>query len=114
MLRPRQWKEIARSLGLSARETQIARAVFDDLVEDTIASRLGISRHTVHNHLRRMFGKLRVRTRVGLVLRVLEALFALAGCEAASGLKQIHAVRDPQPLGPAVAWFHLEPIGPVW
>lgn len=45
-----EWRGIAKSLSLSHRECEIARAIFDDASEETIARRLNISRHTVHTH----------------------------------------------------------------
>jgi DNA-binding NarL/FixJ family response regulator len=64
------WTEVARSLKLSNRELQISKGVFDNLTESAIGEELGMSEHTVHAHLNRLFRKLRVRTRVQLVLRV--------------------------------------------
>ena len=52
-----QWQAIALSLGLSARE---------------FACRLGISSHTVHTHLGRLYRKLGVRNRCQLLVRVFE------------------------------------------
>ena len=70
MLSECAWDAIARSLSLSPRELQIVRGVFDDKIEAAIAGDLAISVHTVHEHLRRLFGKLAVTTRTGLILRV--------------------------------------------
>jgi DNA-binding CsgD family transcriptional regulator len=72
-----QWDEVAHALGLSARELQIAHGVFDEKVEAAIAGDLGISRHTVHAHLRQLFRKLGVHTRAGLVLAVWDELVKL-------------------------------------
>jgi DNA-binding CsgD family transcriptional regulator len=71
------WKEIARSLKLSARELQIVRGVFGDRTEFCIAADLGISPHTVHTHFERLHHKLGVPDRVKLVLRVMEEFIAL-------------------------------------
>jgi DNA-binding NarL/FixJ family response regulator len=72
------WAEVARSLKLSARELQITHGVFDNLKDGAIAAKLGISEHTVHVHLNRLYRKLRVSTRVELVLRVVrEFLFLI-------------------------------------
>jgi DNA-binding CsgD family transcriptional regulator len=46
------------------------QAVFDDQKETAIAANLGISTHTVHTHLERLYRKLRVSSRVSLVVRV--------------------------------------------
>jgi DNA-binding NarL/FixJ family response regulator len=68
---PTEWERIALALGLSPRETQIVRAIFDDLSEPAIAGRLGISAHTVHTYTERLYQKLRVNGRIPLVLRIL-------------------------------------------
>ncbi len=64
------WRILARRLMLSPRELQILQHVFADEKEQTIAVRLGISLHTVHAHLRRIYGKLGVNSRVEAVVRV--------------------------------------------
>ena len=64
------WNEVARSLRLSPRELQILRGMFDNATESTIAAGLGLSPHTVHSHLNRLFRKLSVSTRSELVVRV--------------------------------------------
>ena len=72
------WDQIARSLGLSGRELQVVRGVFDDRIESAIATELGISPHTVHTHFDRLHRKLGVATRTGLVLRVTREFLALS------------------------------------
>ena len=71
------WQRIGELLGISPRELEIARHVFDDLTERQIADLLGISRHTVHTHLERLYHKLNVASRVGLLVRVFESFLAL-------------------------------------
>ena len=70
MLSEQAWAEIARSLALSPRELQIVRGIFDDYTEFTIAANLGISPHTVHSHVERLYHKLAADDRVELVLVV--------------------------------------------
>ena len=77
MLSSQTWAAIGRRLGLSGRELQIARCVFDDQTEYAIAVNLGVSRRTVHTHFERMYKKVGVTGRVTLVLRILAALIAL-------------------------------------
>ncbi len=77
------WSEIAKALGITARETQIIQAVFDNLTEKEIAERLKISPHTVHMHMNRLFNKLTVRSRTELVLRIVEELVTLTLSETA-------------------------------
>jgi len=65
------WKVIANSLRISDRELQIIQEIFDDRKESAIAADLTISVHTVHTHLGRLYRKLGVSTRVGLVVCIL-------------------------------------------
>lgn len=64
------WRDLALALKLSQRELEIVQAVFDDHKESLIASNLGISSHTVHTHLERLYRKLEISSRVALVSRV--------------------------------------------
>jgi DNA-binding NarL/FixJ family response regulator len=73
------WTRIANSLRISDRELQIIQEIFDDRKESAIADELTISVHTVHTHLERLYRKLGVSTRVGLVVCILsEYLSSLA------------------------------------
>ena len=65
-----QWDSIAGSLKLSAREFQIVQAIFDNEIEAAIGAQLGISSHTVHTYLERLYRKLGVGSRCGLLVRV--------------------------------------------
>jgi DNA-binding CsgD family transcriptional regulator len=64
------WEVIANSLRISDRELQIIQEIFDDRKEFAIADDLMISVHTVHTHLERLYRKLGVSTRVGLILYI--------------------------------------------
>lgn len=62
----------AAELKLSARESEIARMIADDLSDKEIAWRLGVEISTVRTHLKRIFAKLGVRRRgsvAGLLAR---------------------------------------------
>jgi DNA-binding CsgD family transcriptional regulator len=65
------WKTIAQSLRISDRELQIIQGIFDDRKEFAIADELSISIHTVHTHLGRLYRKLGVSSRAGLVVCIL-------------------------------------------
>ena len=65
-----EWVSLTHSLRLSRREFQIIQAIFDDEIEVSIALRLGISAHTVHTYLERLYRKLRVNSRCELLVRV--------------------------------------------
>lgn len=77
MLGDHAWLEIAAALNVTKRELQIIQAVFDNLHKTAIAHRIGISVHTTHTHLNRLFKKLNVTTRTELVLRIMEQMIAL-------------------------------------
>ena len=70
LLAEAEWRAVARQLSLSGRELQLLQLVCDEYNEDLIACRLGISVHTVHTYFGRLFRKLRVHTRCGLLVRV--------------------------------------------
>lgn len=62
---------LARRLSLSPREVEVARGVLLDEKEFAIALNLGISVHTVHTHLERMYRKLGVSSRLQLAVELL-------------------------------------------
>jgi DNA-binding NarL/FixJ family response regulator len=66
--------ELRELLGLSPREAEITQALIDDSKEIAIAHDLGISHHTVHAHVRRIYRKLGVSSRTQLLVRVFETL----------------------------------------
>ena len=71
ILTPEQWDQVCSRLRLSERELDVVVGVFDDLKEAAIASRLGISAHTVHTHLERLYRKLHVNGRGRMIIEVL-------------------------------------------
>ena len=58
--------------GLSARENEILELMVKGLIKKEIAEQMGISYHTVNNHLRSIYEKLHVHTRAGAVAKALE------------------------------------------
>ena len=60
--------------GLSPRECEIVRLVANDRTNKQIAKTLGISVWTVSTHLRRIFAKLDVHSRAGMVGAVVELM----------------------------------------
>ena len=79
------WRAIGQSLHLSARESQIVKGVFDDLKDCAIAEELGISRHTVHTHMRRIYRKLAIAGRVQLIVQVFASYLELTGAHNGNG-----------------------------
>lgn len=67
---PQQWEHLRRKLDLSGRQLEIVQCVFDDWVSGRIALELGISDHTVHTHVERLYRKLGVNSRCELIVRV--------------------------------------------
>ena len=82
LLSATDWHHVSLSLKLSKRETEVVQCVFDDLKESAIASQLGISAHTVHTHLERLYRKLNVSSRCGLVLAVVAEFHRISGFSA--------------------------------
>lgn len=64
------WHRLALHLGLSGRERQIVQCIFDDSKEAAISLELGISQHTVHTYILRLYRKLGVASRCQLAVRV--------------------------------------------
>ncbi len=65
-----QWLRITDRLEFSRREIEIVRLVFQDAPDRAIAAELAISVNTVHTHLKRLYWKLGVTSRAGLVLQI--------------------------------------------
>jgi DNA-binding CsgD family transcriptional regulator len=74
---PAEWRVLATALGLSPRECGIVRAVFDGASEKDTARDLGLSPHTVHTYLWRVYRKLHVQSREELLVRVFAEFRAL-------------------------------------
>ncbi len=62
----------ATDYGLSPREKQILELMVKGLIKKEIADQLGLSYHTVDNHLRNIYTKLHVNTRGGAVAKALQ------------------------------------------
>ena len=71
------WTAVGHSLSLSPRELDIVKGIFDDEREQSIANTLGISVHTVHTYMARIYQKLGVHSRVSLVLRIIAESHAI-------------------------------------
>lgn len=68
-----EWTVISGFLGLTTRESEIARLVLDDVSKIQMAARLSISPCTVNAHLARLLLKLEIHSRYQLALRVFSA-----------------------------------------
>ena len=67
---PTEWRTLAAALALSPRECGIVRAIFDGASEKDAARNLGLSPHTVHTYVWRVYRKLQVQSREELLVRV--------------------------------------------
>ena len=74
----REWRAIGEALTLSARQLQIVQCLFDGLDEESTGRLLGVSRHTVHINLNRLYSRLNVHTRSQLLVRVFLAHVSLS------------------------------------
>ena len=68
------WHEISRLLELPPQQAKVVELILRGMQDKEIAAALGLSFPTVRTHLRRIFDRLEVTDRVGVVLRV----FAMA------------------------------------
>jgi len=64
--------EVESTVKLSERETEILDLLSKGYINKEIANQLSISPDTVHNHLRRIYEKLHVRTRTEAVVKYLK------------------------------------------
>lgn len=67
------WRRIGRILGLSPRQVEIVRGIMAEQEVREIAASLGVTPHTIHTHIERLYRKLGVHSRAGLVVKVFVA-----------------------------------------
>jgi len=89
LLNDQIWAAIGTSLGCSRRELQIVTSLIEDRLqtEGEIGRALGISPHTVHTHLERLYKKVGVASRSHLILRVF-AVYVRLHAESTSAVAQ--------------------------
>lgn len=82
-----RWTQLAISLHLTPRELDVVKKIVDGRKETALATELGISTHTVHSHLARLYRKLGVEGRCGLLVKVFETYVRTerAGCSISEG-----------------------------
>ena len=89
LLTAAQWRSVAEALRLSGREFQIVQGIFDDMKELAIALELGISSHTVHTYVERIYRKIGIRSRCELLVQIFAAYIrSSAGGDDAAFLPQ--------------------------
>jgi len=67
---PQRWRELAAFLRLTPRQLAVARLLCADFSNAEIAQRLGLSNDTVGTHLKALYRRLDVQSRVGVVVRL--------------------------------------------
>jgi DNA-binding NarL/FixJ family response regulator len=72
LLNQKQWRYIQRRYHVTPREVDVAKLVCMGLVNADIAERLGIKPATVKVHLKSLFGKVCVRSKITMLLRFIE------------------------------------------
>jgi DNA-binding NarL/FixJ family response regulator len=68
-----RWARLARRLGLTRRQSQVARLICRGWADKQIARRLGIAPDSVRLHVKALFGRLGVRSRMGLLIHLVLA-----------------------------------------
>src|SRR5437764_5110515 len=81
------WRKVAGPLRLSVRERQIARGIMAGEKECCIAQGLGLSPHTVHSYMRRLFLKLDVHSRSQVVAIIFAAYLDFKELNKVAGAK---------------------------
>lgn len=70
------WTHLTDKLRLSQREVDVIQRLCSDEPEAVIAHQLGISPHTVHSHMERLYRKLNVASRAQVVIRLFREYIA--------------------------------------
>jgi DNA-binding NarL/FixJ family response regulator len=73
-----QWCLLAKALELTPRQWAVARGMCRGLKRGVIARQLGVSENTVRTHVRGLFSRLKVCSRLGLAVRLVLTERALA------------------------------------
>jgi DNA-binding CsgD family transcriptional regulator len=95
LISPEDWVDVAAHLQLSAREFSVAVLIFEGNSRLQVAKRLKCSPETSRGYIDRVFAKLNVRDRLGMVLRVMRVHLALvaARCQPATSHKNVGCKR---------------------
>jgi len=67
-LTPAEWETVIRALRLAPRQSRIVKAMLRGMGDKEIATAMKLSAATVRTHLRHLFRRLKINSRVELVL----------------------------------------------
>jgi DNA-binding CsgD family transcriptional regulator len=71
------WSLLAQRLRLSPKEVEIIRGLLNERSEAVISREMGVSPHTVHTHIKRLYRKMKVTSRSAAIARVFEEYLRL-------------------------------------
>ena len=71
------WRRLVKRLGLSKRQAEVAALLCREFAVNDIAAELGVSADAVRHHSKRLFRKLGVNSRLGVVLSAMHTENAL-------------------------------------
>lgn len=71
LLTKKQWDEIARIVGFTSRESQVAKEFFAGKKRSDVATSLGVADSTIRHHLENVYSKLQVNSRIGVAQRLI-------------------------------------------
>jgi DNA-binding CsgD family transcriptional regulator len=72
MLTPGQWAEVVCAFRLSPQQARIVRLILQNKPDKQIAVELNLNRYTIRTYLKRIFDRLGIDNRLGLVLHVFD------------------------------------------
>lgn len=94
------WSHLSQRLRLSPKEAEVVRGLLNKRSETGIAKEMGVSRHTVHTHIKRLYRKLRITSRSAAIAHVFEEYLRL---ERSLGIELSQAevrIENPEPEDP--------------
>jgi DNA-binding CsgD family transcriptional regulator len=83
---PEEWRKLQTTLSVSERQLEVLKCIFDDHVGAGMAGMLGISEHTVHTHLERLYRRMHVSSRGQLMVKVFATFLGRSEAPANNGL----------------------------
>lgn len=75
LITPKQWRYIQRRCHISPRELQVAMLICRGFTNEEIAKTLRIKPATVKTHIRNVYRRIHVRTKIQMLLKFVEQLY---------------------------------------